>query len=83
MSSHNHTGLRATITPDGSHVHLTGRIWSETFPVSQLPDRITFYEGLRDRKGGVHAQHYAPTVKSLLAAQKIHAILNKPKEPTA
>ena len=75
--------LKATVSPNGQSVTIRGRIWSETFPVSQIPDRIRFYEGLRDRKGGVHAQHYAPTVKSLLAAQKIHAILNKPKEPTA
>ena len=76
------SSLRATITPDGQNVHLSGRLWSETFPVSQLPDRIRFYEGLRDRKGGVHAQHYAPTVKALIAAQKIHQTLSRRKEPT-
>lgn len=77
------SSLRATITPDGQHVHLRGRLWpGEAFPASALPAKIAFYEALRDRKGGAYAETYAPTVKSLKAAQKIHQALNRRKEPT-
>lgn len=75
--------LKATITPDARHVDLRGKHWSETFPVERLPEKIALYESLRDRKGGAYARHYAPTVRSLRAAQKIHQTLTtKRKEPT-
>lgn len=72
--------LTATVTPDGQHVHIQGRHWSETIPATQLAQRIAFYESLRDRKDGVFAHIYAPTVKALRGAQKVHFILTKPKE---
>ena len=74
------SNLRATITPDGKHVHLSGQLWSETFPVERLAAKIAFYEGLRDRKGGQFAQHYDPTVKALRSAEKIHHALTRRKE---
>ena len=75
MSSHNLPGLTAIVTADGQHVNLRGKLWSETIPIAQLPDRIRLYEGLRDRKDGAYAKHYAPTVIALQKAQKLHATL--------
>lgn len=57
--------MTATLSDDGSHVTLKGRSWGETFPVSDLPRKLRLYEGLRDRKGGRYAAHYAPTVAAL------------------
>ena len=75
------SSLRATITPDGQHVHLRGQLWSgEIFPVSALPAKIAFYEALRSRRGGRCAKHHAPTVKSLKAAEKIYQALNARKK---
>ena len=76
--------LKATITPDGQHVHLRGNLWpGEVFPANALPAKIAFYEALRDRLGGRYAQHHAPTVKTLKAAQKMHMALNRRKETTS
>lgn len=88
MSSHSHLRLvapdekpgltaTATVTADGQHIHLRGRRWSETFPATDLPTRIGFYEKLRDRKNGAYAQHYAPTVDALRRVGKIYAQLNR------
>ena len=67
--------LKAAVSPNGQSITIRGRTWSETIPVSQLPDRIRFYEGLRDRKGGAYAETYAPTVTALKKAQKLHETL--------
>ena len=75
MSSLNAPGLRATVSPNGQNITIRGRTWSETIPVAQLPQRIAFYEGLRDRKNGAYAETYAPTVTALRKAQKLHETL--------
>lgn len=74
--------LTATITADFNHIALRGLYWSETFPADRLPEKIAFYEGLRDRKGGAHAAHYAPTVDQLKRVQKIYATVNGKREAT-
>lgn len=74
--------ISATITADFAHVALRGRQWSETFPIDRLPAKIAFYEGLRDRKGGAYAEHYAPTVDELRRAQKVITKISQRKEAT-
>ena len=71
--------LTAIVAADGQHINLRGRHWSETFHASALPDKIAFYERLRDRRGGAFAKHYEPTVKALQRAQKIYDALNRRK----
>ena len=41
--------------------------WSETFAIADLPGKLAFYRGLRDRAGGGFARFYEPTVAALEA----------------
>lgn len=44
--------------------------WRGTFPIGKLPDWIRAYEGLRDRRGGQYACHYAEAVEKMKALQE-------------
>lgn len=47
-----------------------GTEWGETFPVADLPGRLLFYRGLRDRSGGRFARFHEPTVAALEAVER-------------
>lgn len=59
----------ATLSPDGRSFTIggDGSGWTGTYPVADLPAKLRFYRGLRDRKGGAYAAFYAPTVAALEA----------------
>lgn len=80
------SGSRATVDAQGA-IYFTTGVWSETITASDLPGRIALYEGLAARphprtgEAGVYAANYAPKVKALQRAQKIHQTMF-PKEGT-
>jgi hypothetical protein len=57
----------ARLSEDRSRFTLAAGGWSGTFPVDQLDAQLSFYRGLRDRKGGRYAAFYEPTVVALEA----------------
>lgn len=67
---------RATLSADARTVTLARTAWSESFPVTALPARLTFYRRLRDapppkdRVTG-HGHHFAPTVTALEKVEKV------------
>jgi hypothetical protein len=73
--------MRLTANPDGTFTLGTPPGHSETLTAAQLPARLTFYSGLRDRGSkkpgtpGPYAEFYAETVTEL--EQTIRA-LSKP-----
>ncbi len=65
--------LSAELLPCRSRVRLGGGDgigWSETFDVSDLPGKLAFYRGLRDRASGRFARFYEPTVAALEAVER-------------
>lgn len=48
--------------------------WEGSFPVEELGEWLRFYRGLRDRKGGRFAGHFAQTVRAL---EKLKAELER------
>lgn len=61
--------MRAFLSPDGRTFTLeTGPehiVWRGVYPIEDLRRWLTFYRGLRDRKGGAYAACYAPTIAAL------------------
>lgn len=64
--------MKAMMSADRSTVTMRGKSgWRHTFPASELPAKLAFYRGLRDRGGrvkgepGPYARHYEPTVTAL------------------
>lgn len=53
------------LSDDGRFVHLGRGLWTGSFPVEELGEWLRFYRGLRDRKGGRFAVHFAQTVRAL------------------
>lgn len=51
-------------------ITLSKKAWSGTFDISQLPNQLKLYRGLRDRKGGAYAASYRDTVKELERVEK-------------
>lgn len=60
----------ARLAPDGATVILERGRWIGSFPLSQLPAQIAFYEELRKRKGEKYAACYAPDVDALRRLQR-------------
>lgn len=56
---------RVEASADGAHFTLSLGAWSGTYRTDDLPAQLQFYRRLRDRKNGVYAKHYAPTVRAL------------------
>ena len=61
--------MRAVLSADRTTFTLAGPNWRETCPVSDLPGRLALYRGLRDRRDGAYAHHYAKTVRALEGVQ--------------
>lgn len=62
--------VNAELLPCRTMVRLGGGAgigWSETFAIADLPGKLAFYRGLRDRAGGGFARFYEPTVAALEA----------------
>lgn len=55
----------AELSPCASLVIMMDGNWCQTFPAGELPGKLRFYRGLRDRAGGRFAKHYAPAVAAL------------------
>lgn len=62
--------VSARIDHDAGTITLCKGAWSGTFHVTQLPDQLKMYRGLRDRKGGAYAASYRDTVKELERVEK-------------
>lgn len=67
--------FRAIITRDGKSILMAKGEWRQTVPVSDLPNQLALYRGLRDRgaaQGKPGPQHaiYAPNVEALEAVQR-------------
>lgn len=56
--------LKSVLNTDGS-IAIISDLWSETITQDQLPGRIKFYTGLRDRHNGRYAKFYRETVAGL------------------
>lgn len=62
--------MKAQLAPCGTVFILgdeTDGGWSARYPLADLPAQLKFYRDLRDRRGGMFAQHYVGTVEALEA----------------
>lgn len=71
---------RATLSADGKAVTHSKGSWSETFPISALPDRLTLYRGLWHRGGkkgepGPYARFYEADIKALERVEKMAKVM--------
>lgn len=67
----------ARIIDGGRTVQLNVGDYAERFPLADLPTRLAFYEGLRDRDGGRFADLYCAQCAAL------RALMAQPSEPDA
>lgn len=69
---------RATLSADGQRLTLEKGLWSESFPVTKLAEKITFYRSLCETpaekgqpvKPKPSARHYAATLAALVAVER-------------
>lgn len=57
--------VKVMLSKNRKMVRIASGDWSETIPVSLLPDRLAMYRSLRDRKKGAYAEFYRPMVEAL------------------
>lgn len=70
----------ATLSFDRQTVTMRGERWLSVFPISDLPGKLRFYRGLRDRAAkpgatGPYARFYDPTVKALERVEKMARVM--------
>jgi hypothetical protein len=56
---------RVEASKDGAFFKIVLNAWSGAYLIDALPIQLKFYRKLRDRKGGIYAHFYAPTVRAL------------------
>lgn len=71
--------IRARLSDCRQNICLAGDRWSEAVPISALPGRLRFYEGLRDRAKGSYAVFYASVAEDL--ARILREITAAPAPP--
>ena len=61
----------ANLSPDRSTVTHSRGAWSNTFPASELPAQLAFYEQLQARRGGAYADSYESDVIALRGVARL------------